>query len=135
MQKASADKSISEIEKIAAEPEPIADEISIDSFAASDIRVGEVLACEKVKKSKKLLKFTIADGFGERTIVSGIAKYYEPETLVGKHVLFVANLKPVKLCGVESRGMILSAVFGEGEDEKLQLITVDNGIPAGWKIC
>lgn len=135
MQKASADKSISEIEKIAAQPEPIAEEISIDSFAASDIRVGEVLACEKVKKSKKLLKFTIADGFGERTIVSGIAKYYQPEDLVGKHVLFVANLKPVKLCGVESCGMILSAVFGEGEDEKLKLITVDNGIPAGWKIC
>ncbi len=128
MQKASADKSITEIE--AEVTEPIAPEISIDDFGKSDIRVGEVLACEKVKKSKKLLKFTLADGFGERTIVSGIAQYYKPEELVGKKVLFVANLKPVKLCGVESQGMILSAEKGDS----LTLITVDNAIGNGSKI-
>ncbi len=128
MQKASADKSITEIEAEATEP--IAEEIGIEDFGKSDIRVGEVLACEKVKKSKKLLKFTVADGFGERTIVSGIAMYYKPEELVGKKVLFVANLKPVKLCGVESCGMILSAEKGD----KLTLITVDNAIANGSKI-
>ena len=109
-------------------------QIGIDDFAASDIRVGEVKACEKVKKSKKLLKFTIFDGADERTIVSGIAMFYQPEELVGKKILFVSNLKPVKLCGVESHGMILSAVEGEGKDEKLQVLTID-GMPAGAKIC
>ncbi len=109
-------------------------QIGIDDFAASDIRVGEVRACEKVKKSKKLLKFTIFDGADERTIVSGIAMFYQPEELVGKKILFVSNLKPVKLCGVESHGMILSAVEGEGKDEKLQVLTID-GMPAGAKIC
>ena len=130
MQKASADKSLSEIEQLADELEPIGEEINIDDFGKSDIRVGEVLACEKVKKSKKLLKFNIADGFGERTIVSGIAQYYSPEELVGKKVLFVANLKPVKLCGVESCGMILSAEKGDS----LTLVTVDKNIPNGSKI-
>ncbi len=128
MQKKSAEgeKSIEEVEEI----EPIAEEISIDDFAKSDIRVGKVLACEKVKKSKKLLKFTLDDGMGERTIVSGIAQYYKPEELVGKSVLFVANLKPVKLCGVESQGMILSAEKGDS----LTLITVDSAIDNGSKI-
>ena len=128
MQKKSAEgeKSIEEVEEL----EPIGEEISIDDFAKSDIRVGKVLACEKVKKSKKLLKFTLDDGFGERTIVSGIAQYYQPEELVGKKVLFVANLKPVKLCGVESQGMILSAEKGES----LTLITVDDEIGNGSKI-
>ena len=109
-------------------------QIGIDDFAASDIRVGEVKACEKVKRSKKLLQFTIFDGADERTIVSGIAKYYQPEDLVGKKILFVSNLKPVKLCGVESHGMILSAVEGDGDDEKLQVVTIE-GMPAGAKIC
>lgn len=85
------------------------DEITIDDFAKTELRVGKVLSCEKVKKSKKLLKFTLDDGEGERTIVSGIAEYYQPEELVGKKIAFVSNLKPVKLCGVESQGMILSA--------------------------
>ncbi|MBQ1815845.1 MAG: methionine--tRNA ligase, partial [Ruminococcus sp.] len=71
---------------------------------------------------------------GERTIVSGIAKFYQPEDLIGKKILFVSNLKPVKLCGVESRGMILSAVEGEGDDERLQVLTIE-GMPAGSKIC
>ncbi len=123
---AEAEKSIEEVEEL----EPIAPEISIDDFSKSDIRVGKVLACEKVKKSKKLLKFSIDDGMGGRTIVSGIAQYYSPEELVGKKVLFVANLKPVKLCGVESQGMILSAEKGDS----LTLITVDDKIENGSKI-
>lgn len=108
--------------------------IGIDDFAKCDIRVGDVKACEKVKKSKKLLKFTIFDGAGERTIVSGIAMHYQPEELVGKKILFVSNLKPVKLCGVESHGMILSAVEGEGKNERLQVLTIE-GMPAGSQIC
>ena len=96
--------------------------------------MGEVRACEKVKKSKKLLQFSIFDGADERTIVSGIAQFYKPEELIGKKILFVSNLKPVKLCGIESRGMILSAVKGEGKDEQLQVLTID-GMPAGSKIC
>ena len=109
-------------------------QIGIDDLAQSDIRVGEVKACEKVKKSKKLLQFTIFDGADERTIVSGIAKYYKPEDLVGKKILFVSNLKPVKLCGIESHGMILSAVHGEGEKEQLRLVILGDDMPAGWKI-
>ncbi|MBQ5382188.1 MAG: methionine--tRNA ligase subunit beta, partial [Ruminococcus sp.] len=109
-------------------------QIGIDDFAKSDIRVGEVKACEKVKKSKKLLQFSIFDGADERTIVSGIAKYYKPEELVGKKILFVSNLKPVKLCGIESHGMILSAVHGEGDKEQLKLVIVGDDMPAGWKV-
>jgi len=109
-------------------------QIGIDDFAKCDIRVGEVRACEKVKKSKKLLQFSIFDGADERTIVSGIAKYYKPEDLVGKKILFVSNLKPVKLCGIESHGMILSAVHGEGDKEQLKLVIVGDDMPAGWKI-
>lgn len=108
--------------------------IGIDDFSKCDIRVGEVKACEKVKKSKKLLKFSIFDGAGERTIVSGIAQHYQPEELVGKKILFVSNLKPVKLCGVESHGMILSAVQETAEGEKLQVVTIE-GMPAGAQIC
>lgn len=131
MQKASAENEQS-IEEVAEETiEKIAPEISIDDFAKVDMRVGEVKACEKVKKSKKLLKFDIDDGMGGRTIVSGIAQYYKPEELVGKKVIFVANLKPVKLCGVESQGMILSAEFGDS----LQVITVDENKINGSKLC
>ncbi len=134
MQKASAanEQTIEEMEeKLDLESIP---KIAIDDFAKCDIRVGDVKACEKVKKSKKLLKFTIFDGAGERTIVSGIAMHYEPEELVGKKILFVSNLKPVKLCGVESQGMILSAVQETPDGEKLQVLTID-GMPAGSQIC
>lgn len=94
---------------------PIKPEISFDDFEKLDIRVGHILNCEKVKKSKKLLKFTIDDGSGvERTICSGIAAYYEPEQLIGKDVLFVANFAPRKMMGIESQGMILSAVNFDG---------------------
>lgn len=94
---------------------PIKPEVSFDDFEKLDIRVGHILNCEKVKKSKKLLKFTIDDGSGvERTICSGIAAYYEPERLIGKDVLFVANFAPRKMMGIESQGMILSAVNFDG---------------------
>lgn len=94
---------------------PIKPEVSFDDFEKLDIRVGHILNCEKLKKSKKLLKFTIDDGSGvERTICSGIAAYYEPEQLIGKDVLFVANFAPRKMMGIESQGMILSAVNFDG---------------------
>ena len=94
---------------------PIKPEVSFDDLEKLDIRVGHILNCEKVKKSKKLLKFTIDDGSGvERTICSGIAAYYEPEQLIGKDVLFVANFAPRKMMGIESQGMILSAVNFDG---------------------
>ena len=94
---------------------PIKPEVSFEDFEKLDIRVGHILNCEKVKKSKKLLKFTIDDGSGvERTICSGIAAYYEPEQLIGKDVLFVANFAPRKMMGIESQGMILSAVNFDG---------------------
>lgn len=95
--------------------EPIKPEVSFEDFEKLDIRVGKVINCEKVKKSKKLLQFTIDDGSGtERTILSGIAAYWEPEDLIGKNVLFVANFAPRKMMGIESQGMILSAVDYDG---------------------
>ena len=94
---------------------PVKKEIPFDDFEKLDIRVGHILRCEKVKKSKKLLKFTLDDGSGtERTILSGIAAYYEPEQLTGKDVLFVANFAPLRMMGIESQGMILSAVNSDG---------------------
>ncbi len=96
-------------------PAPVQSEISIDDFGKVDLRVGTVLTCERVKKADKLLKFSIDDGTGTpRTIVSGIAKHYEPEALVGKQVIFVANLAPAKIRGIESQGMILSALNADG---------------------
>ena len=88
-------------------------EISIDDFAKVELRVAKVKACEPVKKAKKLLKLTLDDGVGERTVASGIAQYYKPEDLIGHKVILVANLKPAKLCGVESCGMILAADSGD----------------------
>ncbi len=96
------------------EPKPVAAPVAFDEFMKMDIRVGTVLECEKVKKADKLLKFRIDDGMGGRTIVSGIAKYYNPEDLVGKQVCFVANFEPRKLKGIESQGMILSAENADG---------------------
>ena len=102
-------------EEAAYKAEPVKPEVSFEDFEKLDIRVGHILNCEKVKKSKKLLKFTIDDGTGtERTICSGIAAYYEPEDLIGKDVLFVANFAPRKMMGIESQGMILSAVNFDG---------------------
>ncbi len=102
-------------------PEP-KDEITIDDFGKLDLRVGTVLACEKIKKSSKLLKFQIDFGYEKRQIVSGIAKFYKPEDLIGKQVVAVVNLAPVKLCGEESNGMILSAAVNTANGEELSLI-------------
>ncbi len=96
-------------------PAPVQQEISIDDFSRMDLRVGTVESCERVKKADKLLKFSINDGTGTpRTIVSGIAKHYQPEDLIGKQVIFVANLAPAKIRGIESQGMILSALNADG---------------------
>ena len=96
------------------QPEPVAAECTYDDFMKLDIRVGKVVECEKVKKAKKLLKFRIDDGMGGRTIISGIALYYEPEELIGKEVCFIANFPPRPLMGIESQGMILSAEDADG---------------------
>ena len=95
-------------------PEAVKETVDFPTFEKLDIRVGTVLECEKVPKADKLLKFKIDDGMGGRTIVSGIAKHYKPEDLVGKQVLFIANFEPRKLKGVVSEGMILSAVDADG---------------------
>ena len=116
-----ADKLKEEIEGIA--------QIGIDDFCKVDLRVAEIKACEPIKKAKKLLKLTVFDGAKERTVASGIAKFYTPEELVGKKIILVSNLKPAKLCGVESCGMILAATC---EDE-VKVIFVDD-MPAGSKI-
>ena len=110
---------------------PVKDTIAFEDFERLDIRVGTVLSCEKVKKSKKLLKFEIADGMENRTIVSGIAQHYEPEQLVGKQVCFVANLAPRTISGIESQGMILSAV---NFDESLSVVTVDRPVVGGSQV-
>lgn len=104
--------------------------IGIDDFAKVELRVAEIVACEPVKRAKKLLKLTLNDGQGQRVVASGIAKYYTPDQLVGRHVVLVANLKPAVLCGVESCGMILAADCAGGD---LKVIFVDE-IPAGSKI-
>ena len=111
--------------------EPIAETIPFDVFEKMDLRVGTVLSCEKVKKSKKLLKFEIADGLENRVIVSGIAQHYAPEQLVGKQVCFVANLAPRTINGIESQGMILSAV---NFDESLSVMTVDRPVVPGSRV-
>jgi methionyl-tRNA synthetase len=113
------------------EPAPLSEQISIDDFAKSDLRVALVKSCEKVKKSKKLLCLQLDDGFGGRQVVSGIAQWYKPEDLVGKKVIIVANLAPVKLCGVESNGMICAADMPDGS---AKVIFPDQDLPCGSKI-
>lgn len=113
------------------EPAPIADEITIDDFAKVDLRVALVKDCEKVKKSKKLLCLQLDDGFGGRQVVSGIAAWYKPEDLIGKKVVIVTNLKPVKLCGVESNGMICAA---DTPDGAASVIFPDQDLPCGAKL-
>ena len=110
---------------------PVKENIPFEDFEKLDIRVGKVLSCEKVKKSKKLLKFEIADGLENRTIVSGIAQHYNPEDLVGKQVCFVANLAPRTINGIESQGMILSAV---NFDDSLSVVTVDREVVPGSQV-
>ena len=117
-----------ETKKLREEIEGVA-QIGIDDFGKVDLRVAEIKACEPIKKAKKLLKLTVFDGVKERTVASGIAKYYKPEELVGKKIILVSNLKPAKLCGVESCGMILAATCGDD----IKVIFVDD-MPAGAKI-
>ena len=116
--------------------EPLFEEfVDFDTFSKSDFRAVKVKACEAVKKSKKLLQFTLDDGTGtDRTILSGIHAYYEPEELVGKTLIAITNLPPRAMMGIESCGMLLSAIHEEEGEEKLHLLMVDNRIPAGAKL-
>ena len=118
--------------------EPIFEEmVDFDTFAKSDFRAVKILACEAVKKSKKLLKFTLDDGERkDRVILSGIHEYYEPEELVGKTAIAIVNLPPRKMMGIDSEGMLISAVNNrkDSEEEELHLLMVDNHIPAGAKL-
>ena len=141
------DKAIAELEAAAEaakkaslpaiEVEPqLTEQVDFDTFCKSDFRAVKVKACENVKKSEKLLKFTLDDGTGtDRQILSGIAKYYKPEELVGKTLVAIVNLPPRKMMGQESCGMLISAVHTEKGEEKLHLLMVDDAIPAGAKLC
>ena len=125
-----AQENLSESEKTAKSIE-LAPEITIDDFAKIEIHVAKVISCEKVKKSKKLLCLQLDDGMGGRQVVSGIAQYYKPEDLIGKKIQLIANLKPAKLCGIESNGMICAADLADGG---CKVIFVDDDIPVGAKI-
>ena len=121
----------------ALELEPYAQEnVDFDTFCRSDFRAVKIKACEPVKKSDKLLKFTLDDGSGtDRTIVSGIRHYYQPEQLIGKTAVAILNLPPRKMMGIPSCGMLISAVHKEKGEEKLHLLLLDDAIPAGAKLC
>ncbi len=141
------DKALTELEEAEAaarkaalpalEIEPYAEEhVDFDTFCKSDLRAVKVRDCQPVKKSNKLLKFTLDDGTGtDRQILSGIAMYYKPEDLIGKTLVAITNLPPRKMMGQESQGMLLSAVHTEQGEEKLNLIMVSDAIPAGAKLC
>ena len=142
-----AEKALSKLEELhqqqlksllpALEIEPYASEkVDFDTFCKSDLRAVKVKACEPVKKSDKLLRFPLDDGTGtDRQILSGIHKFYEPEQLVGKTLVAIVNLPPRKMMGLESCGMLLSAVHTEKGEENLHLIMIDDSIPAGAKLC
>ena len=121
----------------AVEVEPqLTEKVDFDTFCKSDFRAVKVKACEAVKKSEKLLRFTLDDGTGtDRQILSGIHKFYEPEELVDKTLVAIVNLPPRKMMGLESNGMLISAVHTEHGEECLHLIMVDDSIPAGAKLC
>ena len=116
--------------------EPISEEfVDFETFSKSDFRVVKIKDCAAVPKSTKLLQFTLDDGTeNERTILSGIHAYYEPVDLIGKNVIAILNLPPRKMMGIDSCGMLLSAVYNVGEEEKLHLMIVDENIPAGSKL-
>ena len=125
------------LEELAAENEedkielaPFKDFCEFDDFLKLDLRVGKVIECERVKKSEKLLRFTLQTGSETRQILSGIAKFHSPEELIGKNVIFIANFKPRKMMGLESQGMILSAEFGE----ELSVLTTLKDIQSGAEI-
>ena len=142
-----AEKALSELEEAAAaakkaalpdlEVEPqLTEKVDFDTFCKSDFRAVKVKACETVKKSNKLLRFTLDDGTGtDRQILSGIAMYYKPEELVGKTLVAIVNLPPRKMMGLESNGMLISAVHTEKGEEQLNLLMMDDKIPAGAKMC
>ena len=116
--------------------EPLFEEyVDFETFSKSDFRAVKIKACEEVPKSKKLLKFTLDDGTGtDRTILSGIREYYSPEELVGKTAIAIVNLPPRPMMGIESCGMLISAVHQEEGEERLHLLMVDDHIPAGAKL-
>lgn len=128
--KAAAEVAVKEAAE-SAEVEPLAPEITIDDFMSVDLRAGKVIACEKLAKSKKLLKIQLDDGMGGRQVLSGIAAWYKPEDLIGKTVMFVANLKPAKLAGELSEGMICAADMPDGS---AKLAFLDDSVPAGAKL-
>ena len=142
-----AEKALEELERVAEEAkkaalpalevEPLSQEqVDFDTFCKNDLRAVKVLNCENVKKSNKLLKFTLDDGTGTpRQILSGIAQYYKPEELIGKTLVAIVNLPPRKMMGQESQGMLISAVHTERGEEKLNLLMVSDAIPAGAKLC
>ena len=133
---AEAEKTVEKIDFSKVKVEPLFEEmVDFDTFSKSDFRAVKVKACEAVKKSKKLLQFTLDDGTGtDRTILSGIHAYYEPEELVGKTLIAITNLPPRAMMGIESCGMLLSAIHEEEGEEKLHLLMVDDHIPAGAKL-
>ena len=142
-----AEKALAELEELEAqqrkaalpalEVEPYTEEkVDFDTFCKSDLRAVKIKNCEPVKKSDKLLKFTLDDGSGtDRVILSGIRRYYEPEQLIGKTAVAILNLPPRKMMGIPSCGMLISAVHKERGEEKLHLLLLDDAIPAGAKLC
>ena len=125
-----------EVKESAIEIEPLFEEyVDFETFSKSDFRVVKVKECSAVKKSKKLLHFVLDDGTGtDRIILSGIHAFYEPEELVGKTLLAITNLPPRKMMGIDSCGMLMSAVHNVAGEEKLNLIMLDDAIPAGAKL-
>lgn len=125
-----------EIDLSKVEIEPLfQDMVDFETFSKSDFRVVKIKACEAVKKSKKLLKFTLDDGSGtDRIILSGIHDYYEPEELVGKTAVAITNLPPRKMMGIDSCGMLISAIHHEEGQERLNFLLLDDRIPAGAKL-
>ena len=123
-----------DLSKVKIEP-LFADDVDFETFSKSDFRVVKIEACEAVPKSKKLLKFTLNDGTDrKRTILSGIHEYYEPEELVGKTCVAITNLPPRKMMGIDSEGMLISAVYEYDGREGLNLLMLDDSIPAGAKL-
>ena len=133
---AEAEKPVEKIDFSKVKVEPLFEEmVDFDTFSKSDFRAVKVKECVAVPKSKKLLQFTLDDGTGtDRTILSGIHAYYEPEELVGKTLIAITNLPPRAMMGIESCGMLLSAIHEEEGEEKLHLLMVDDHIPAGAKL-
>ena len=130
-----AEQKVEEIDFSQVEVEPLfADFVDFETFSKSDFRAVKVKECTAVPKSKKLLKFVLDDGSGDRVILSGIHDTYEPEELVGKTLIAITNLPPRKMMGIDSCGMIISAVHHENGVEKLHCLMVDNHIPAGAKL-